>query len=120
MPKKEEVITGLDIGSFSVKYVVVSSAKEGEFRLRKFGVRRLIETTEARLLEELTSIAGELEEKEVNVSVSGPSVVVRYISLPKMKEEELASLCMKAGLPADAWREGAQFQVYETQVFGEE
>lgn len=38
----------------------------------------------------------------------------------KTKEEELASLCMKAGLPQDAWREGARFEVYETQVFGEE
>jgi len=38
----------------------------------------------------------------------------------KTKEEELASLCLKAGLPPDAWKEGARFELYETQVFGEE
>ena len=37
----------------------------------------------------------------------------------RSKEEELRSLCRKAGLPSDAWKEGAEFYVYETQVFGE-
>jgi AmmeMemoRadiSam system protein B/AmmeMemoRadiSam system protein A len=37
----------------------------------------------------------------------------------KNKEEELASLCQKAGLPGDAWRKGAQIFLYETQVFDE-
>ena len=35
-------------------------------------------------------------------------------------EEEMESLCRKAGLPGGAWREGAEFYVYRTQVFGEE
>ena len=34
-------------------------------------------------------------------------------------EEEMASLCRKAGLPGEAWREGAEFYVYKTQAFGE-
>jgi AmmeMemoRadiSam system protein B/AmmeMemoRadiSam system protein A len=34
-------------------------------------------------------------------------------------EEEMRSLCNKAGLPQDAWRQGAEFYVYETQVFDE-
>jgi AmmeMemoRadiSam system protein B/AmmeMemoRadiSam system protein A len=37
----------------------------------------------------------------------------------KTKQEELESLCQKAGLPKDAWKNGAQFWVYETQVFEE-
>ncbi|MBC7187114.1 MAG: AmmeMemoRadiSam system protein B [Calditrichaeota bacterium] len=37
----------------------------------------------------------------------------------KTKEEELRSLCQKAGLPPDAWKEGAVFYLYETQVFEE-
>ena len=37
----------------------------------------------------------------------------------KTKEEEMASLCQKAGLKSDAWREGAQIFLYETQVFDE-
>ena len=35
------------------------------------------------------------------------------------KEEEMEHLCRKAGLPSGAWREGAEFYVYATQVFGE-
>ena len=34
-------------------------------------------------------------------------------------EETLAHLSRKAGLPSDAWREGASFQVFEGQVFNE-
>jgi len=37
----------------------------------------------------------------------------------KTVDEEMASLCHKAGLPADAWKSGAEFWVYRTQVFDE-
>lgn len=37
----------------------------------------------------------------------------------KTVEEEMVSLCQKAGLPADAWKSGAEFWVYRTQVFDE-
>ena len=35
------------------------------------------------------------------------------------RETTLAHLARKAGLPADAWRSGARFWVYEAIVFGE-
>lgn len=35
-------------------------------------------------------------------------------------EETLRHLSMKAGLPSDAWKEGASFSVFEAIVFGEE
>jgi hypothetical protein len=35
------------------------------------------------------------------------------------KDEEMEHLCRKAGLPAGAWKEGAELYVYKTQVFGE-
>jgi len=35
------------------------------------------------------------------------------------REETLDHLSLKAGLPRDAWREGARFWVFEAQVFGE-
>ena len=35
-------------------------------------------------------------------------------------QETLSNLSMKAGLPADAWKENAAFQVFEAEVFGEE
>lgn len=37
----------------------------------------------------------------------------------KTVREEMESLCQKAGLPRDGWKEGAEFHVYRTQVFGE-
>lgn len=37
----------------------------------------------------------------------------------RSKEEEMASLCQKAGLPRDGWKQGAQIYLYETQVFDE-
>ena len=35
-------------------------------------------------------------------------------------EETLSNLAIKAGLPPDAWKEGASFAVFEAQVFSEE
>ncbi len=37
----------------------------------------------------------------------------------KTVDEEMESLCRKAGLSKDAWKEGAEFRVYRTQVFDE-
>jgi len=36
------------------------------------------------------------------------------------RETFVAHTCLKAGLPADAWRHGARLFVFEAQVFGEE
>ena len=35
------------------------------------------------------------------------------------REEFLAHTCRKAGLPLDAWREGAQVFAFEAEIFGE-
>jgi len=81
MATKEKVIIGLDIGSTSLKYANLVQIKGG-FELAGFGVRDL---------NELKDLAKELPNKNVNISICGPAVIVRYIQLPKMKEEELAS-----------------------------
>ena len=36
------------------------------------------------------------------------------------EEQTLTHLAMKAGLPPDAWREGASFQIFTAQIFAEE
>jgi len=36
------------------------------------------------------------------------------------REETLQHLCMKAGLPPDAWKEGTRFWVFRAEVFSEE
>ena len=88
----------------------------------------------------------ELEEIDVEISVLDPpssvpsakSIVVgkhgivlekdghRAVYLPHVAseqgwslEETLSHLALKAGLAADAWKEGATFEVFEAQVFGE-
>jgi AMMECR1 domain-containing protein len=33
--------------------------------------------------------------------------------------EMLDNLCLKAGLPREAWKSGAQFQVFQADVFSE-
>lgn len=50
----------------------------------------------------------------------------RSVFLPQVATEQgwdlpttLSYLAQKAGLPADAWREGTTFQVFEAEVFGE-
>lgn len=90
--------------------------------------------------------AGELEELTLEVSVLTPPRQVRSIDeivigkhgiilrkgsrssvfLPKVaveqkwtRDETLTHLAVKAGLPADAWREGAVFEVFEAIVFDE-
>jgi len=36
------------------------------------------------------------------------------------RETFLQHTCRKAGLPADAWRQGARIEVFTAEVFGEE
>jgi uncharacterized protein (TIGR00296 family) len=50
----------------------------------------------------------------------------RATFLPQVAPEQgwdlatmLSHLAMKAGLPADGWKQGARFQTYTAQVFGE-
>ena len=88
MAKKKNIKIGLDIGSFSLKYTSLISPEEGSYRLSNFGV---IKTSKEKLAEDLSALAKELPEKSVNVAISGPSVVVRYVQMPKMKNEELRS-----------------------------
>jgi uncharacterized protein (TIGR00296 family) len=73
-------------------------------------------------------------------SVSGPADIeigrhgillhkgaAQAVFLPQVAVEQgwdrdttLTHLALKAGLPADGWRQGARFQVFEADVFAEE
>ncbi|MBU2502439.1 AmmeMemoRadiSam system protein A, partial [bacterium] len=90
--------------------------------------------------------ARELEDLDIEISVltpfravSGPEAVVvgrdgvvlrkggrSAVFLPQVATEQgwdrdtlLDQLSLKAGLPADAWRSGAQLSVFQAEVFGE-
>jgi len=92
MAGKEKISVGLDIGSFSIKYAKIASGKGASgCRLLNFGVHQLAGSYKEKIIEGLSAVTSELGEKSVNISISGPSVVVRYVLLPSMKKEELDS-----------------------------
>jgi len=82
--------TGLDIGSSSVKFVQLSGSRENPI-LKNFELIKLKEGNFEEYKKILTNIAKKLGSKEVNISVAGPQLVVRYIEMPKMSDEELKS-----------------------------
>jgi len=90
--KKEESI-GLDIGEYSIK--VVSMEKEaGENTLTSYNIKKLPPGTKDANLGQLIKDAFDeidLEPESVNLSISGPDVVVRFVDLPKMSKDQLES-----------------------------
>lgn len=91
---KPKVRVGLDIGTSSVKAVMLVSQKHGGFELSAFAVesfegehsKETIVQTIRRAVEALN-----IKEKRVVISVAGQSVVVRQVLFPKMSEDELKS-----------------------------
>jgi len=81
--------TGIDIGSSSIKFVQLSG-RDDDFTLIAFDVIKIEDKVEGQK-KTLENIARQLSAKEVNLSIAGPSAVVRYIELPKMTDDELAS-----------------------------
>ncbi len=88
---KKKTAIGLDVSSSEIR-VVELAKKNNLFQLLRFG----IEPTGG--AKDKTALAGvvkkamdkaEISSKKVNASVSGQSVIVRYIELPKMTKEEL-------------------------------
>lgn len=89
---KVRISAGLDIGSHSVKLAEILFPVSGEPVLTGFGVREFSGSESAAVSECIKELvaAARATSKEFNISVSGPSVIVRFISMPKMKREELA------------------------------
>jgi len=90
LQKKSEggVQIGLHVGSYSVKAVAVSHAQE-KYELLKYSIKPIGDN----LSETIKQVYNGLSAKNapVAVSVAGPSVVVRYVEMPSMTEEELQS-----------------------------
>lgn len=92
-------ITGLDVGSSTIKLVHFSEAG-GEYTLEHYGVAELDPDAivdgavmdASHVAEEIRNLFAELKikSKRVAISVSGNSVIVKKIHLPIMGEEELA------------------------------
>lgn len=83
---------GIDIGSYAVKVVELVREKD-IFRVKGMGYAKVkkADYTEGLLeaIKESVSMAGIAPNKDVNIAVSGSSVVARFIELPRMSEDEL-------------------------------
>lgn len=82
----------LDIGSHFIKMVEISGSPERP-SLVSFGMRKIQGASGEALSADVKSLSEELKltVKDLNVSLSGPSVVARVISMPEMADEELKS-----------------------------
>lgn len=98
MKKKSDVFqytqAGVDLGNFSIKVAELKRQLLGKERILSFGIENI--PKEARLEEKAALIRKALEKagittKVVNISVSGPNVICRYIRLPVMHRYELSA-----------------------------
>ncbi len=89
---------GLDIGSSEVRMLELEK-KEGEFYVLNWGISKIEGDVSKAIREAIypvksppgrgARLKGE-QFNRVNISLSGPNVIVRYIDLPKMTKEELS------------------------------
>ena len=90
---KSKSSIGLDIGTHSVKIMEVASSANGKSILTGIGLRKIAGLSFEETARTIKALAqgSKITGREVNISVSGPSVIVRFISMPKMKIEDLKS-----------------------------
>ena len=95
---KGKLALGLDIGSSSVKMILLKETKRG-FALQAFGMAPLPpeaivdgalmnSTAIVQAIQELVAAQG-IKHREVAIGVSGHSVIIKKITLPKMSQAEL-------------------------------
>lgn len=89
---KSKIGVGLDIGSHAIKMVEISNTPDRPI-LTAFGMKKIAGQPESSIPESIKALAEELKisSKEAAISVSGPSVIERFISMPKMTDDELKS-----------------------------
>jgi type IV pilus assembly protein PilM len=89
--KKEEESVGIDIGSHSIKIAALSDIAGGKM-LKSYNIKKLPFQAKDRDIQlQIKEALGEIDlsPSGVNLSISGPDVIVRFISLPKMTKEQL-------------------------------
>lgn len=90
-PTTEKSHVGIDIGSYAIKAVELSKGKDN-LKIKNFSYVELegpdSEDNLARAIKE-SAAKTNIINKQVNIAISGTSVVVRFIELPHMSDEEL-------------------------------
>jgi type IV pilus assembly protein PilM len=96
--RSEESLVGLDIGSGAIKILQMGKSK-GKYQVERLGVKALPTETivDGSIMDGLEVVSAikeisaeqKLKQKNVALSISGTSVIVKKISLPVMSEEDL-------------------------------
>ena len=90
---KEQETVGIDIGQYSIKVVSIKRTSEKNiltaYNVKKIPHKNIASNIPALVGETLNEL--DLHPSFANLSVSGPEVIVRFIELPKMNEEQLKS-----------------------------
>jgi type IV pilus assembly protein PilM len=92
--KKTDSI-GLDIGSHSIKVVSLKQETDNKV-LTSYNIKNippnLIKTAKMGKMIQETFSEIDMKPSEVNISISGTNVIVRFVSMPKMSEEQLSNV----------------------------
>ena len=93
LPAKKEESVGLDVGKYSVKVIAIEG-RSGDKTLTAYNIKRVPPDLEEGKSQQCIKEALEeidLHPERVNLSISGPDVIVRFINLPRMSREQLKS-----------------------------
>ncbi|MBU0635140.1 MAG: type IV pilus assembly protein PilM [Candidatus Omnitrophica bacterium] len=116
---KSKLNIGLDIGNSSVKMVqILHEARSGTREITNFEIQPLKSSKRSDVVQAIKAIMERLQltAKYINTSVSGQTVIVRYIQMPKMSKEELGkALKLSVGkyIPFNAEEINYDFQILE-------
>lgn len=91
MRKKNRV--GIDIGSYAVKAVEIIHGEKNALKIKNVGYARIEDAASPKsAVQAIKKAAGMINisgKQAVNIAVSGPSVIVRFVELPHMNKDEL-------------------------------
>ncbi len=87
---KKKSIVGLDIGAHSVKAVEITEAN-GDLKITGFGAQQILNQSDTR--EAISTVLKEngIKNRHVVTAVSGRSVIVRYVNMVNMSDDDLKS-----------------------------
>ena len=133
---REKGLVGLDIGSYSIKAVELKTRKKGDretYEVARIGYEPLphdaiVEGTiidSAAVVETIRLIFDEnkISNKDIAISISGNSVIIKKISLPSMERQELAESIIweaKHNIPYPYEETNVDYAVLNTPRGGED
>lgn len=81
---KEKFSVGFDLGASTIKVVKLRSLAEGGIELCDFN----FEPVQKDLKPIFKKIRQSLKTRRINISISGPATIIRYVNFPKMEQGE--------------------------------